>query len=409
MDEQGFGPANNESKMGSRLDPEELQIVWTWLDKLPSNDPVRDAATAVAMGQNLADDAFQDCIAALHPRGRRPWQQKISAIWALGRARLNEAQQSQVAAELTALVRYRSSVYNVAEDKSSTKGLKLPVVALLIAAVVFGLQSSSLPYLSGPLLLLILVVGLKRRSWRKRTRLAVRLEAIRAMGRVGSFHVLDELAEQACNSPSKRVRQVAIASLQRPLACVNASHFGLVTRTTVSNLTRLLRSGDRALVRAILGAMVHIGDESCLGTINMLMAGWLSFGKNGGLEDAAAAAHEAIIARSQRTKEPRQLLRASATPISREDGLLRAAASTLTHGNETLIRPINSGEPTSSNLTLNILEDLAKKGTPEAIEFLKKLSTMPDASVETRTAAQNLLAHAQSVKELNEATPTMQW
>ncbi len=410
MEEYGMQHADSTGPLTSGIEPEELQTVWEWLEKLSIDDPVRSAVTAVTMGQSLSDDDFGCCVQALHPEERRPWQQKISAIWALGRAKLNEAQMPMAAAELAAVVRYNARVYSNNSPSRFLFGVNIRVLQVIVAIVVLAHLATAPPVLFGPIILLFVMFRMNRKGWRKRTQNAIRLEAIRAMGRVGSFHVLEELIEQACNSPSKRVRQVAQASLYRPLSSVNSNHFGLVTRTTMQNLTKLLRSGDRPLVLAVLGALGHIGDETCLGPINMLMAGWLSFGKSGGLEKAATEAYEAIASRGKRTKEPRQLLRAAQTPVDRDQSLLRpTAASTNNQDAETLMRSIEGNPQAGTKLTLNILEDLASKGTPEAIEYLERLSIMPEASVETRTAAQNLLAHARSTKELNEAVPTMQW
>jgi hypothetical protein len=69
------------------------------------------------------------------------------------------------------------------------------------------------------------------------------------------------------------------------------------------------------------------------------------------------------------------------------------------------MRSVPGSTDESRHLTLDILADLAKKGTPDAIAHLEKLANMPDASVEVRTAAQNLLATARATNELNTAAP----
>ncbi len=406
MDDHGISSLGGPMSPSVPIDPEELQTVWRWVDSLRADSPIRLAATKVITQTILTNEDFEQCLSAFHPGVRQPWQQRIVATWILGRCRLRDDQLPRVVAELIALVRYGANgrywdpsngMGTVGRRPQSSVG-----IAVVITFCILWLHPSVVALPAVVTIILLSRSKAKARVARRSTQ----VEAIRAMGRIGSFQFLDELSEQACNARTFRVRQLASAALYRPLASITANHYGLVPRTTMANLTRILRFADPPLAVVILRAMCFIGDESCLGTINALAAGWLPSTKTAGVQAAAIEAQQAISGRIERSKEPRQLLRASGEPIAQDESLLRAAGSSgPAHDPASLLRSVTGSTDDSHSLTLDILADLAKKGTPDAIAHLEKLANMPDASIEVRTAAQNLLATARATSELNTAAP----
>ena len=284
------------------------------------------------------------------------WEERATAVWALGLAHLSVRQGQTVSRVLCGVLRRKM----LGRSAHKERWLDAPIVLVAIPWLLCWLfaltwrssegQGSPLLFQAGALTGSIYIgyrlnQSLKTIATLRANRL--RVAAATALGRIACADSIAALARTALDG-SRTVRLASEPALQACLAQLTPAHYGELDADVIPNLCHLLErareqlhhnsASATELALSLLGALDKIGDGRAVAvTRNLINTGWTA-----PVNQAAKDLLPVLLARQQQETNQRILLRSASVPPEPTYALLRPITNPADDNQpQTLLRPLN--------------------------------------------------------------------
>ncbi|HEV2471061.1 MAG TPA: hypothetical protein VGS41_00230, partial [Chthonomonadales bacterium] len=276
----------------------------TIIKHLPAGSAARRAAVSLIEADTDRPADLPELLKILLRPSDHDWRNRIAATWVMGRSDLSPELLRSALPVLrqTLLYRGRWNVHRGISRAALTTLLLGPVGWLALAAV-FGTSDGI--DLEGVLAFctMIFPAALLWEYIRElRTRLKVRCAAAQALGRLRDAYALEPLL-LALQEGSRRFRfgrrslcDSVLGALPDVLYRVSSEHNGQVTANALRSLCKLLATPNENLSLAILSTLGHVGDSTCVATVERIALGKGPGHRQPRIKQAAQAALASIRA-----------------------------------------------------------------------------------------------------------------